>query len=79
MAAVRYKKSTKIVNELEVGDKVRVCGLICEVMQTLEVFHYVPKANVRISVQLITKDKRKKAESVIFLPSGQLIETLKEA
>lgn len=66
---VKYKKKLRLVDELKIGDNIKVAGLLCVVMKKDYVFDYVPKASVRLGLQIVGAATSRK-NSVLFLPTG---------
>lgn len=72
---VKFKTKLKYSNEIEVGDDIKVGGLLCTVKKVEDVFHYVPDARVRITLSIVGSTP-KKQECILLLPSGTPITTL---
>jgi hypothetical protein len=59
----------KEVQDLEIDDKIDVAGIICEVKKVEDVFHYVPKARIRLTLKRSgSTDTRFNA--ILFFPIG---------
>jgi preprotein translocase subunit YajC len=72
----KFKKELKFSSDLEVGDDIKVGGLLCTVKKVETIFHHRPDSRVRVVLTAIGATP-KNAEIVLFLPHGAPIETLK--
>lgn len=66
----------KASQELVLGDKIKVGGLLCEVLKIEDIFHYVPNTRVRVFLSIEGTTKNKETIIVLF-PTNTAIETLK--
>lgn len=73
---LKYKKELKTSNTLEEGDDIEIGGLLYTVTKVEDIFHYVPNARVRVSLNLVGATP-KRSEAVLFLPNEVPIEILK--
>lgn len=73
----KKKKETKLSNELRVGDDIQVGGLLYVVTKVEDVFNYVPKSNIRLTLAIVGSTSTTKNKAILFLPTGVPIETLK--
>lgn len=66
----------KASHELVVGDKLHVGGIKCTIIKVDEVFHYTPKAFIRLELEYDEMTSRRDRVCV-FLPLGFRVKVVK--
>lgn len=73
---VVYKKKLKNSSDIEVGDQLRIAGLVCVVTKAETVFYRTPNSRVRLALDIVGSTP-KSAEVILFFNHGVPVETLK--
>lgn len=72
----KYEKELKLSDDMVVGDRFKVGGLLCETLKIESIFYRTPDAALRFEMAIIGAPTKKR-DVVVFLPHNTPIVTLK--